>query len=430
GAVANAIREDPRQRGLLYASTDQQVWVSFDDGDHWQSLRLNMPAISVRDIQLKDDSSCLCADLIAGTHGRGYWILDDVTPLRQMAAVRSAQQAYLVKPKTAVRVRFGTNDPTPWSPEVPAGENPPPGGIIDYYLASDAAGPVTLDVLDGAGKVVRSYSSADPVRTPHPALDPEAYDRLCQRTPTAAYCGLPMYWPAPPMVISTAKGMHRVSWDLRWQPVLPDTSGDGDEDAATGAVPHRTYPPAMAPWAPPGTYTVRLTVGGKSFTQPLTLRLDPRVKTPAAGLARLASLSRSAYDAAVATQAAYAKARALAAALDSVHGADADAFKARLDSLAPAAGAKVAPRRRGAPTPAPTLPSARDALIAAAMAMQGADVTPTAAEEAAVTKARTDANAVTARWTTLRTSGLAALNAKRKAAGLPALVVPGGDGGR
>ncbi len=144
GAVANAIREDPRQPGLLYGSTDTQVWVSFDDGDHWQSLRLDMPAVSVRDIEVKDDSTCHCADLVAGTHGRGFWILDDLTPLRQAAALRAAQAdgaPFLVKPETALRIRFGTNDPTPWQPEVPAGENPPPGAILDYVLPADAAGP-------------------------------------------------------------------------------------------------------------------------------------------------------------------------------------------------------------------------------------------------------------------------------------------------
>ena len=117
--------------------------MSFDDGDHWQSLKLDMPAISVRDIQVKDDSTCLCSDLVAGTHGRGFWILDNVTPLRQAAEVRAAQaarSAYLFKPATAVRVRFATNDPTPWPPEVPAGENPPPGGLIDYYLAAQRVG--------------------------------------------------------------------------------------------------------------------------------------------------------------------------------------------------------------------------------------------------------------------------------------------------
>ncbi|MDQ6829875.1 MAG: glycoside hydrolase, partial [Gemmatimonadota bacterium] len=219
GAVANSIREDPHKKGLLYAATDAQVWVSFDDGDHWQSMRLDMPAISVRDLQVKDDSSCLCSDLIAGTHGRGFWILDDLTPLRQAAEARAASSAYLFKPATAVRVRFATNDPTPWPPELPAGENPPPGGIIDYYLAANASGPVKLDILDGSGKVVRAYSSDDPMLHPHPALDSVAYDRVCRATPTAPFCGLPLYWPAPPMGISTGRGMHRFSWDMQFSPI-------------------------------------------------------------------------------------------------------------------------------------------------------------------------------------------------------------------
>ena len=140
GAVANSIREDPRKKGLLYAATDTQVWVSFDDGDHWSSLRLNMPAISVRDIQVKDDASCLCSDLVVGTHGRGFWILDNITPLRQQAELAAANGPYLYKPATGIRVRFGMNDPTPWPPELPAGENPPPGAIIDYYLPAAASG--------------------------------------------------------------------------------------------------------------------------------------------------------------------------------------------------------------------------------------------------------------------------------------------------
>ncbi|HKJ01055.1 MAG TPA: hypothetical protein VJ997_01335, partial [Longimicrobiales bacterium] len=141
GAVANSIREDPRKQGLLYAATETQVWFSVDDGDHWQSLRLDMPAVSVRDIQVKDDDTCLCSDLVAGTHGRGFWILDNVTPLRQLAEARAATGAYLVKPATAVRVRSGMNDPTEWTPELPHGENPLPGGLIDYYLAADVPGP-------------------------------------------------------------------------------------------------------------------------------------------------------------------------------------------------------------------------------------------------------------------------------------------------
>ncbi|HEX6533915.1 MAG TPA: hypothetical protein VF041_04915 [Gemmatimonadaceae bacterium] len=414
GAVANAIREDPRQKGLLYAATETQVWVSFDDGDHWESLRMNMPAISVRDIQVKDDSTCLCADLIAGTHGRGFWILDDVTPLRQVARARAAKEAYLYAPAPAVRVRFGTNDPTPWPPELPAGQNPLPGGIIDYYLAADAKGPVKLDILDAAGKVVRSYSSDDPVLDPHPALDPKAYDELCQRKPTAPHCELPLYWPAPPMIIATTKGMHRVWWDLHYEPVTTEEQGGGGEDA-TGAVPHRTYPTVNAPWAPPGRYTVRLTVNGEQYTQPLTLKLDPRVKTPSAGLAKLASLSKEMYDGAVAAQAAYVKARALSDELGRAHAASAAALRARVDSIAPAPvqGERPRFRRRGAPAPVTTLDGARDALLAAAMAMQNADVTPTAVQVAACERARREAATVMARWKALEAAGPAASSEKR-----------------
>ena len=400
GAVANSIREDPREKGLLYASTDAQVWVSFDDGDHWSSLRQNMPAISVRDIQVKDDSTCMCSDLVAATHGRGFWILDDVTPLRQVAEARAAKEAYLFEPVTALRVRFATNDPTPWPPEILAGENPPAGGIIDYYLAKNATGPVKLDIVDAAGKVVRSYSSDDPEMDPHPALDHEAYDRICQAQPTTVFCRFPLYWPAPPMVISTDKGMHRVLWDLHYQPV-GDDAGEGLD--ATGAVPGRTYPAASAPWAPPGKYTVRLTVNGKKYEQPLTLRLDPRVKTGAAGLAKLASLSKEMYEGAVAAHSAYEEARALAKELESRSGAEVEAIRAKIDSIAPAPDTGERPQfRRGPAGPPKTLNAASDALIGAAMAMQGADVAPTAVQIAECDSARAAAAAVMKRWEALK----------------------------
>ncbi len=428
GAVANSIREDPRVRGLLYASTDTQVWVSFDDGDHWRSLRLNMPAISVRDIEVKDDTTCLCADLVAGTHGRGFWILDDLTPLRQEAALRAAQAAgapYLVRPAAAVRVRFGTSEPTPWPPELPAGQNPPRDALLDYYLPADAAGPVSLDVLDAAGRVVRSYSSDDPVLDPDPALDPAAYDRVCQRRPSATDCGLPLYWPGPERRLSARAGMHRFSWDMRYQPLAtPDPADRGDVDA-TGAVPRRSVHGASAPWAPPGRYTVRLTVAGRSYAQPLTLRLDPRVKTPAAGLAQLAALTRQAYDGAAAAHAAYRQARALAAVLDTLAGPEAAAFKAQVESLAPAPRPRARGFFRRGPAGPPTLESASNAALAAAMAMQGADVAPTAAEVAACDRARADAAPLLARWQRLKTTGLAAVNRARAAAGQAPVELPG-----
>jgi photosystem II stability/assembly factor-like uncharacterized protein len=431
GAVVNSIREDPRRKGLLYGATDTQVWVSFDDGDHWQSLRLDMPAISVRDIQLKDDSTCFCSDLVAGTHGRGFWILDDVTPLRAAAALRAAEGAgtpHLIKPATAVRVRFAMNDPTPWPPEVPAGENPPPGAILDYYLASDATGPVKIEILDAAKRAVRTLSSDDPVPNPHPALDPAAYNKLCQETPNAPDCGLPLYWPAPPMVISTRRGMHRVWWDMRYDPIPGQGGGRGGGGGATGAVPHRTYPAVNAPWAPPGSYTVRLTADGKSSTQPLTLRLDPRVKTATAGLTTLATLTREMYDGARTARDAYRQARALIAQLDAQQGSDVAAFKAQVEALAPPPQAAGGPGGRGGGGGAAplTLESVSAAMLAAAMAMQNADVAPTGREVAACATARAQSVEVMARWTKLRTIDLAALNAKRKAAGQPPITIPKG----
>ncbi|MDB4913292.1 MAG: hypothetical protein JWM95_936 [Gemmatimonadetes bacterium] len=425
GNVANSIREDPRRKGLLYAATDAQVWVSFDDGDHWQSLRLDMPAISVRDLQVKDDSSCFCSDLIAGTHGRGFYILDDLSPLRQLAGVQGAKNAYLFKPSTAVRVRFATNDPTPWPPEVPAGENPLPGGIIDYYLAANASAPVKLEILDNAGTLVRSYSSSDlTVRGTDPAMEPEKYNTMCQLDPNLPDCGLPLYWPAPAIGLSTQAGVHRFNWDLRYDPIGEGGGGRGGGGGSGGAVPHRTYAAVNAPWAPPGSYTVKLTVDGKTYTQPLTLRLDPRVKTPATALAKLASLTKELYAGAGVAHSAYLQARALSAQLS---GADAAALKLQVDSIAPPAVAGGRGGRGGGggraggagPAAPPSLESASTSLVAAAMGMQSADVAPTAAQLAAAEKARAQLADVMKRWNALRGSELAKLNARRKAAGQP-----------
>jgi photosystem II stability/assembly factor-like uncharacterized protein len=408
GAVANTIREDPRQKGLLYAGTDTQVWVSFDDGDHWQTLRNNMPAISVRDLQIKDDAKCGCADLIAGTHGRGFWILDDVTPLRQAAAAKAAiakNEPYLFKPMTATRVRFAVNDPTPWPPELPAGESTPPGALLDYYLAADAKGAVTLEVLDAAGKVVRSYSSTEPVIDPDPGKDMAAYDEVCKKNPTAADCGLPLYWPAPQFIISTKAGMHRFSWDLKFDPVSPqDLKPAGDKDA-TGAVPGHTYPNYSVPWVPPGSYTVRLTVDGVTKTQPITVRLDPRVKIAPLALTQLNSLSSGLYWEAVASHKAFVDAIELAKTLDAKMGPEVDALKEELESLAPRnlqRNLRALGRRFGNTPAAPSLEAVSNALQAAAMSLQAAEVAPTARQIAAADAARAQAKPVMAHWAAVK----------------------------
>jgi hypothetical protein len=258
---------------------------------------------------------------------------------------------------------------------------------------------VTLEILDAGGKVVRSLSSDDPRLEPDPALDPAGYDRICQQDPTAPNCRVPLYWPAPQMLLSTKKGMHRFSWDLRFEPLGPEPRAGG---GATGAVPGRTYPAVNAPWAPPGEYTVRLTANGKAYTQPLSLRLDPRVKTPASVMAQVATLSREMYDAALAANAAYEEARAMAARLEAQGGAEAAALKARVEELAPAPRPPATGGPPGAaPAGPPTLEGIRNTLLAAAMAMQDAEVAPSAREIAACEAARAQWAELLAKWNAL-----------------------------
>ena len=423
GAVANSIREDPKVKGLLYAATDLQVYVSYDDGDHWESLRLDMPAISVRDIKIKDDSTCHCSDLVAGTHGRGFWILDNITTLRQAAQARMATAAYLFKPPTAVRVRFATNDPTPWPPEMPHGDNPLPGGIIDYRLTKAASAPVTMEIVDAKGDVMRHHSSADFVLDPHPALDRDAYDKVCQAKPSSPSCVVPLYWPAPPIRLSTAAGMHRFAWDLRLDPLPIESVADVNDEEATGAVPNRTYPTVDAPWAPPGNYTVRLTVDGVTYTQPITVRLDPRVKLSPLALRELATLSRQGWVAAHSAFRGQRDARALIAVLDGVPGAEAADLRAQLDTVAPS-GPRPRGRRRGGVAPAPTLIGAATAQMAAVNAMQTADLAPTTAQKIAHQTAFRQVVEANARLASLQRSGLARVNVARRAAGQPAIALP------
>ena len=188
-------------------------------------------------------------------------------------------------------MRGATNDPTPWPPELPAGENPSAGATIDYFVGSAAHDTITIEIVDKAGRVVRHYSSADRVLNPDPARDPDAYTRVCQENPKAPDCNLPLYWAAPRMALSTAPGMHRMTWDLRYDPIRDEREDLGEDESGNGAVPHRTVPAMDAPWVPPGAYTVRLSGAGKHYEQPLTLKLDPRVTTsPVATRAALCSL--------------------------------------------------------------------------------------------------------------------------------------------
>jgi photosystem II stability/assembly factor-like uncharacterized protein len=255
GGVINVVRADPVRRGLLFAGSEQAVYVSFDDGDRWQPLRLNMPATSIRDLVIKDD------DLVVGTHGRSFWILDDITPLRQVRAETFAADAHLFQPRAAWRFRWNKNTDTPLPPDEPAGDNPPDGAIVNYWLEQESRSPVTLEILDAGGAVVRRYSSADAPETPIEGRN------------------TPDYWLRPPQTLSAKAGFHRFVWDVRHE--RPAVAGFSYPIAAIHA---NTLRVPLGSWALPGTYTVRLTVDGKVLTEPLVVKMDPRVKTSAAGL--------------------------------------------------------------------------------------------------------------------------------------------------
>jgi photosystem II stability/assembly factor-like uncharacterized protein len=354
GNALSAIREDVKQKGLLFAGTETQVYVSFDDGDHWESLRLNMAPSSVRDLQVKDD------DLVAGTHGRGIWILDDITPLRGVKDTKEDEgtKDRLFAPQTALRVRWNTNTDTPLPPDEPRAPNPPDGAIIDYYLARDASGPVVLEIFDATGRLVRHYSSAEP---PPPLPDP------------AKDAPLPLVWYRQPQALSAAAGMHRFTWDVHYDPLTSRTDGYGPLPMT--AVPHDTAPAPTTPWVAPGRYTVKLTASGTTYAQPIVVKQDPRVRTPAIAMRQVYTLSTAMYFEARAIVQAASDARA-AGKTDAAAGLDGAALGLRtvMNSL------------------------------------QSADVPATARQLKAIATARAAAAAMLARWNAVKAHDLAALD--------------------
>jgi photosystem II stability/assembly factor-like uncharacterized protein len=266
-APVNVIREDPVRKGLLFAGTERAVYASFDDGDNWQQLRLNMPATSIRDLVIHRD------DVVVGTHGRSFWILDDITPLRQISSEMSDADALLFAPQQAYRYRRSVNTDTPLPPDEPVGQNPPDGAIINYYLKSDSSGPVTIEVLDRTGGLIRRFSSQDL---------PRAMDERDHPITTA--------WMKLPQMLSTKAGMQRFVWDLRYPP--PNAK---KFDYPISAVYKDTPPHPEGPLVMPGDYRIRLTVNGKTYEKPLKIVMDPRVDTPPGGLKKQFELSMQAY---------------------------------------------------------------------------------------------------------------------------------------
>jgi photosystem II stability/assembly factor-like uncharacterized protein len=260
----NVVKEDPVRKGLLFAGSERAVYVSFDDGENWQSLRLNMPATSIRDLCIKDD------DLVIGTHGRSFWILDDITPLRYLNERLSASPIILYQPQTAYRVRWNLNTDTPLPQEEPAGDNPPDGATINYFLNEEAENlkleiyatklqwPVSGNALANfaiaGNKPIRTYTNKDTL----------------YKIPDV---NIPHYWIRPQQILSGKEGSHRFIWDMHYQPLNVPPS------YPIAATYMNTAPDATSPWVMPGVYVAKLIVDGKEFYQPFQVKMDPRVKT-------------------------------------------------------------------------------------------------------------------------------------------------------
>ena len=390
----NAVREDPKRKGLLFAGTERTVYVSFDDGDHWQSLRLNLPATSIRDLIVKND------DLAIGTHGRGFWILDDITPLRQIDDKVLSSGGYLYAPELAYRVRWNTNSDTPLPPDEPAGQNPPDGAILNYYLGNSTAGEVTIEILDSAGKLVRRYSSSDPIPAPDPELS------------------IPTYWLRPPQPLSNRAGFHRFIWDLRYTPI----SGIKPE-YGINAVYENTPAASTSPWVMPGKYQVVLRANGQTYKQAMTIEMDPRVKTSVADLQQQFDLSQQVYQDLLQLQPINEQVEKLRAQIKAQRAkspsaadtAKLDAFSQKLDAFAGAEGRR---RRRGN-EPGPSLSSVRGSLFETFSILQDADVAPTPQTAKTVPELSQSTQTLLKQWEELQKNDLPQLKSQLHIRELP-----------
>jgi hypothetical protein len=399
GSYANAVREDPARKGLLFAGTETGVFVSFNDGDEWQPLQLNLPNASVRDLVIHGD------DLVVATHGRSFWVLDDLTPLRQLSAQVASADVYLFRPQTALRVRAGSFEGTPLPPEEPQGENANNGALLDYYLKSAPSGPVTLEILDSAGKQVRRYASSDKP----PAVDPKRLD-------------IPMYWIHPAKPLSAEPGMHRFVWDLHYS----SRAGAGNPRMAMFGF-------GGGPWAPPGQYTVKLTVDGRTYNQPLTVKMDPRIKTPLPALlkqfevaSRIGELQE---QVSTASREAARLQRQLQSLRPKVEGqkklSDAlAALERRTGAIAGVAPSPTPGAEGEGPLPTPDRTGFRflsGALSELERAVESADVAPSSDALTAFTRDQQAVRKALAQWNGIKSQELPRLNSLLREANLPAI---------
>jgi len=395
----DTVREDPVRKGLLFAGTENSVWVSFDDGDHWQSLQLNLPHTSMRDLWIHDD------DLIVATHGRSFWILDDISPLREVATSFAATDAHLFTPAPAYRVQRDTYTDTPLPPDEPTAANPPDGAIIDYYLSHAASTPVALEILDARGKLVRKFSSDDKPDVTEAELKKQL---------------IPLYWLRPFRSLSSDAGMHRWVWDLHYP--SPDSPR---HEYPISAIPGDTPRYPLGPTALPGTYTARLTTNGKSYTAPFTVKMDPRVQLSSASLEkkfflelRLASVFNQTSDALLQAGSLRDPLQKLSQQATGTTRDSVEAFQTKLAAIVGGPAGSAAP-----PADAITLTRVNGQFAVLYGQVWQADAEPTVAQVKAGLAAEHDASDVMQRWDALRTSELPALNRALHSANLPELRV-------
>ncbi|MGH9513124.1 MAG: hypothetical protein ACRD2U_13415 [Terriglobales bacterium] len=375
-----SVREDPQTKGLLFAGTEFGVFASFDDGDHWQSLQLNLPITSVRDLTVHGD------DLVAATHGRSFWILDDIAPLRQTLAARKAASAWLYRPAEAVRIDNDDFPGTPLPPEEPTAENPPSGAIIDYVLQSPASN-VKLDILDAQGNLVRRYSSRN------------------QNTGNPAPLPVAERWIAKPQIVEKTPGMHRFVWDLKW-------SSSGGPVADEEAVFNNPSGPKVAP----GSYQVRLTVDGQAQTQPLRVTMDPRSSATPEALFRQQQLARQMFAETI-------HARDALAEIDSVKKQLADIAKelpagnrplrSELDDTQ-AAMAEIVKVQEAAPSQNPGLEFSYKELASALLLVETSDREIPSQAIAVYKESSQQVQSRIAEWTTFKQARLSQLNHQLK----------------
>ena len=394
GAFVNVVREDPERRGLLYAGTETGVFLSFDDGDHWQPLQLNLPNCSVRDISVRR------GDLVIGTHGRSFWVLDDVSPLRQLDAKVAASDAWLFAPRTAVRLNPAGFQGTPDPKDEPSAENPPRGAILDYALRTAPAAPVVIEILDAKGDLVRRFASDEKAEPP----DLQKIQVTEDWVPA----------PAPP---GASAGMHRFVWDLHYP--APNELRRGRRSSAAGV------------WAPPGRYTVRLSAGGRALSQSLVVEKDPRVPASDADLVRQFELARAIEAQRVKIAAALGEAaelrRQAAALADKALGEPAGALAEFEQALVPVAGPDVRPElfynlSDAAPTSLLRLSVSLGRLQGT---VESADAPPTPDAAAGFAERREAADQSLAAWREFLGAEVPKVNRALGAAGLPGLR-PGG----